>query len=225
VLAIRLAILVNGAIPSAMARRRRPTRADRRRAEKEAANRLARERGAVAAEDAADVNRPRVARHVDQIDQLVTRREISADQAAAGMRFAGDFRRAGTATLGRLVGRYGPNLVAPPKRYQQPANDPIAAVQARARFEQACRELGPLAAVVIHTTVLDQAPEEWGASPTRRNGDALALLRLGLATLRLWYDQQLSELPAPPRATSEASAAPVATGPRSRLNGAAAPPT
>jgi hypothetical protein len=209
-----------------MARRRRPTRADRRRAERTAANRLARERGAVAAEEAK--TRPRVARHVDQLDQLLARREISADQACAGMRFKGDFRRAGMVTIGRLIGRYEPNLAAPPKRYQAPGADPLAAIVARERFEGACRELGPLCAVVIHTAVLDQAPEEWGATPERRNGDALALLRLGLATLHLWYGRQrygqLSELPVLPRATPGASAAPATTDPRIRLNGAAAPP-
>jgi hypothetical protein len=163
--------------------RRRPTRADRRRAEREAANRLARERGAAAAEDAR--TRPRVARHVDQLDQPLARREISADQACAGMRFKGDFQHAGTATLGRLIGRYEPNLEAPPKRYQQPAAGTLGSIQARMRFEGACRELGPLCAVVVHVAVLDQPAEEWGATPERRNGDALALLRLGLATLHL----------------------------------------
>jgi Domain of unknown function (DUF6456) len=209
--------------------RRRPTRAGRRRAEKEAANLAARERGVAAAEEAK--TRPRVARHVDQLDQLLMRREISADQAAAGMRFQGDFRRAGSATIGRLVGTYEANMPRPPKKYQAPGADPLAAVVARERFEQACRELGPLCAVVIHVAVLDQPAEEWGATPERRNGDALALLRLGLATLNLFYGRQrygaaINGFPAAvPMGAPEASAAPATIcPPRNQALEVAVPP-
>jgi hypothetical protein len=201
--------------------RRRPTRADRRRAERTAANSLARERGAAVAEEAR--TRPRIARHVDQLDQLLMRREITADQAAAGMRLKGDFQRAGTATIGRLIGRYEANLEAPPKHYQTPGGEPLAAIQARIRFEGACEELGPLCAVVIHVAVLDLVAEEWGATPQRRNGDALALLRLGLATLHLFYGRQRYGLSEPPRAGRATSTGPATISPRTALNGAAAP--
>jgi hypothetical protein len=105
------------------------------------------------------------------------------------MRFQGDFRRAGTVTIGRLIGRYEPNLAAPPKKYQAPAADTLGSIQARMRFEGACRELGPLAAIVIHTAVLDQPAEEW--APTgQRNADALALLRFALSVLHIHYGKQ-----------------------------------
>jgi hypothetical protein len=133
-------------------------------------------------------------------------------------------------TIGRLIGCYEAGMPRPPKKYQAPGADPLAAVVARERFEGACRELGPLAAIVIHTAVLDQAPEEWGATPERRNGDALALLRLGLATLHVHYGRQrygatINGFPAAvPTGARATAAAPATSYPRIPHSASAAPP-
>jgi hypothetical protein len=84
----------------AMASRRRAVRAARRRAKRTLENAARRERAAEAAED----DRPRVARHVDQLDHLLTEGAITADMAKAGNRFARDFERSAT-VIGRLGGR------------------------------------------------------------------------------------------------------------------------
>jgi hypothetical protein len=207
-----------------MAKRRRPTRAGRRRAERTRINADARERGVVAAKDAADANRPRVARHVDQLDQLLAAKAITVDQACAGMRFKGDFSRAGADTIGRLIGRYEPDASMPPKKYQAPPPPSIAAIDARMRFEAAVRELGPLAAVCIHVAVLDQPPLTWGANGHGLNRDAPALLRLGLSVLHVHYGRRRYEPEPPPMAASAPPADPAASYPRIRLNGPAAPP-
>ena len=87
-------------------RRRRVSRAARRRAKRETENALARARGqesATAAEE--DEFRPRVGRHVAQIDHLLTEGAITTDMTRAGHRFAHDYERSMT-MVGRLVGRY-----------------------------------------------------------------------------------------------------------------------
>jgi hypothetical protein len=202
-----------------MARRKRPTRAERRRAERAQINAAARERGAAAAEDAKV--RLKTARHVDQLDQLLAAKVITVDQACAGMRFATDFRRAGADTIGRLVGRYEPDASMPPKKFEAPAPPSIGAIDARMRFEAAVGELGPLAAITIHTAVLDQPPLTWGANGHGLNGDAPALLRLGLSVLHCHYGRRRYEPDPLPMATSAAPTDHAAMRPRTRPNGAA----
>jgi hypothetical protein len=166
-----------------MAKRRRPTRAARRRAERQKANAAARERAAGATE-AAEEDLPRVARHVDQLDHLLTRGAISQDMAKAGARFTRDYERSMTLSA-RLVGRYESDVIRPPKG-QAPPDTPLT-FAARERFEAAVHELGPLWRIVYHVAVTDQPPESWGVASGHRNGDAAALLRLGLATLGQHY--------------------------------------
>ena len=93
------------------ARKRRAVRAARRRAERTVENTLARER-AQAATEAEEEFRPRVGRHVGQLDYLHMQGAISADQSKSGARFRRDFERSGS-TPGRLVGRYEPNIRRP----------------------------------------------------------------------------------------------------------------
>ena len=163
-------------------RHRTKTRAARRRAEKTKANEAARSRGIEAAEDAADVNRPRNARHAAVLDVLLHRHAIRPDQARAGVRFAADFRRSAT-TIGRLIGLYEPNMPQKPKKYAAPAADTPSVIEARERFEHAQAALGPLAPIVIHVAICDLPPSEWCATADRLNGDARAVLRFALSIL------------------------------------------
>jgi hypothetical protein len=202
--------------------RRDRSRAARRRAEKQKANAAARERGVEAVEAAGDANRPRNARHAAQLDVLLNRHVITPDQARAGGRFNRDFRLSGT-MIGRLTSRYEAGMPRPPRKYSAPPPDTPSVIEARERFERAVAALGPLAAVVIHVTVCDAPASEWAASSTHRNGDAIALLRYGLATLTRHYAGQRYALngsamviseprapvpPPPPRNSEHAAAAP-----------------
>jgi hypothetical protein len=49
-----------------------------------------------------------------------------------------------------------------------------------------------LAPIVIHTAICDLAPAKWCATEQRRNGDALTLLRFGLATTLLRHYARFS---------------------------------
>ena len=95
------------------ARRRKAVRAARRRARRTVENLQRRERAQEA--PGREEWRPRVARHVGQLDYLHMKGAISADQAKAGSRFCRDFERSATAP-GRLVGRYEANIRRPGKR-------------------------------------------------------------------------------------------------------------
>jgi hypothetical protein len=188
-----------------MAHRNR-TRAARRRAEKQKLNAAARERGEEAAEEAK--TRPRNARHAAQLDVLLHRHVITIDQARAGGRFGRDFWMSGS-VIGRLIGRYEPNLPKKPKRYSAPPPDTPHAIEAREAFEQACQALGPLSPIALHTCICDLTPSAWGANG-KPNGDAVGLLRYALSVLAVHY-------------TAAASAASVRSGGGSRRTGRAAP--
>jgi hypothetical protein len=165
-----------------MAHRNR-TRAARRRAERTKANAAARERGVEAVEAAEDAkSRPRNARHAGQLDILLNRHAITADQARAGGRFSRDFHLSDT-VIGRLIGRYEAGMPRPPKKYSAPAPDTPSTIEARERFEQAQAALGPLAPIVIHVAICDLPPSEWCATADRLNGDARAVLRFALRPL------------------------------------------
>ena len=197
--------------------RRDRTRAARRRVEKQKANEAARERGAEAVATAEDAkSRPRNARHAAQLDVMLHRRIVTADQARAGHRFAGDFRRSGSA-IGRLTGAYEPNMPQKPKKYAAPAPDTPHAIEARERFEQAQMALGPLAPIALHVCVLDLPASAWGANG-KPNGDAVGLLRYALSVLavhysRIRYPKEALAVPAgllanPSRNPAHASASP-----------------
>jgi hypothetical protein len=167
----------------AMRGRARANRAARRRAKRTLENAAARERATEAAVDEEEA-RPRIARHVDWLDHLLMKDAITEDMCRAGSRFARDFERSMT-VIGRQVGPYAPDLIRRPG-WQGPPDTP-GAIRARERFEAASDRLGPLWAVVFHVAVTDQPPESWGVQAGYRNGDALALLRLGLAALVQHY--------------------------------------
>jgi hypothetical protein len=185
--------------------------AARRIAERTRRNAAAVDAGVEAEEDAK--SRPRNARHAAQLDVLLHRHVISHDQARAGGRFSRDFHLSGS-VIGRLIGRYEPNLPKRPKRYSAPAPDTPSAVEARERFEQASRALGPLAPIAIHVCVVDLPASTWGANG-RPNKDGIAILRLSLSVLSLHYFRVRS-----PRAATAASMHPL----HSSAPGAAAPP-
>ena len=173
-----------------MAKRRRPARAVRRRVKQTLANAARRERGAAAVEEIA--TRPRIARHVDQLDHLLTRGAITEIAAQAGSRFARDFEHRRTAH-GRLVGRYEVDLIRRPGKGSPPPDTP-GTIAARERFEAAVLELGPLWAIRFDVAVADLEPGTWGTPPGRENVDALALPAATSAS-RPWrrhYDRRLS---------------------------------
>ena len=167
------------------ARRRKAARAARRRARRTVENTLARERAQEAADEEKEERRPRIARHVGQLDYLHTNGALSADQAKAGGRFGRDFQRSATAP-GRLVGRYEADVIRRPGKGSPPPDTP-SNIAARERFERACDALGPLCGVVIHVAVLDLPVESWCATNGAANGDAIGLLRFGLAVLAAHY--------------------------------------
>jgi hypothetical protein len=196
---------------------RNRTRAARRRAEKQKANEAARERGVEAVEAAEDAkSRPRNARHAAQLDVLLHRHVITVDQARAGHRFAGDFRRSGS-VIGSLTSRYEPNLPKKPKKYSASPPDTLSVIEARERFEQAIAALGPLSPIVIHVAICDLSASAWGANG-KPNGDAVGLLRYALSVLAVHYARARY-----PTASAEASAAPPAILPRSSALALAAP--
>jgi hypothetical protein len=200
--------------PMAGARKRRTVRAACRRARRTIENALARERAEEKAAEAEEAPIPRVARHVDRLDFLLMRGAVSEDQAKAGGRFCRDYEKSNTLP-GRLVGRYETNLPKPKGRHQEPA-ETLTAIAARARFERACHALGPLAGIVIHVAITDQPPESWGVRPGSQNGDAPAVLRLGLAVLVEYYGRRCNgittagEPRAIPRAAHSLESAPAA---------------
>jgi Domain of unknown function (DUF6456) len=161
-----------------MAHRNR-TRAARRRAEKQRVKAAARERGEEAAEDAK--TRPRNARHAAQLDVLLHRCVITTDQARAGGRFSRDFQMSGS-----VIGRYEAGMPRPPKKYSAPPPDTPHAIEARERFERAVVALGPLAPIMLHVCICDRLASTWGANG-KPNGDAVGLLRYGLAVLDMHY--------------------------------------
>jgi hypothetical protein len=201
-----------------MAHRNR-TRAARRRAEKQRVNTAARERGEEAAEDAK--TRPRNARHAAQLDVLLHRHVITADQARAGGRFSRDFRMSGS-VIGRLIGRYEANMPRPPKKYSAPAPDTPSVIEARERFEQAQSALGPLSPIAIHVCVVDLPASTWGANG-KPNGDAVGLLRYALSVLAVHYSRT-SPLRAPARVISAGSAVLPTNLSRSLVTASAAAP-
>jgi hypothetical protein len=166
------------------------SRAARRRAEREAANRAARERAVEAAAEAADANRPRFARHADELDRLRLNGMISEGAAKAGHQFAKDFMHAGSHGQ-RLIIDYGNlGVPRPPRRPGGTAPSTPSKERARERFEDACACAGPLAPILVHTCICDLAPSLWMSNGTHRNGDALALLRFALVTLEAHYGRR-----------------------------------
>ena len=186
------------------ARRRKAVRAARRRAKRTVENLQRRERAQEAVEEKEDWH-PRIARHVAWLDHLHNDGAITADQARAGARFRRDFERSATAP-GRLVGRYQADIIRRPGKGSAPPDTPNT-IAARERFERACDALGPLASIVLHVAVADQDPTSWGTPTGQQNGDAMALLRLGLATLALHYAGRYSNASATRRSDRSASGA------------------
>jgi Domain of unknown function (DUF6456) len=189
-------------------RHRTKTRAARRRAEKQKLNAETRERGVEAVEAAK--TRPRNARHAAQLDVLLHRHVISADQRRAGRRFARDFQMSGT-MIGRLVSRYEAGMPRPLKKYSAPPPDTPHAIEARERFERAVAALGPLAPIMLHVCICDLPASTWGANG-KPNTDAPGLLRYCLAVLGVHYVRVSSAMatlaePADPPASSYRNAA------------------
>ena len=174
----------------AMAKRRRPTRAVRRRIRQTLANAARRARGAAVGEEPAALLR--VARHVAQLDYLLSQGAITADMARAGARFARDFEHSATVP-GRLVGRYEADVIRRPGKGSAPPDTP-ATIAARERFEAAVLELGPMWGITFHVAVCNLEPGVWGVPPGGENSDAMTLLRLGLAALERHYARRLSSL-------------------------------
>jgi Domain of unknown function (DUF6456) len=194
-------------------RHRNKTRAARRIAERTKRNAAAVDAGVEAEADAK--TRPRNARHAAQLDVLLHRHVITIDQARAGSRFSRDFHLSGT-VIGHLISRYEPNLPKKPKRYAAPAPDTPHVIEARERFEQAIAALGPLAPIALHVCVCDLPASAWGANG-RPNGDAVGLLRYGLAVLGVHYSRARY-----PMASAEASAARPTTPRHSSVHASAA---
>jgi Domain of unknown function (DUF6456) len=165
--------------------RRRKARAKRRVAERTRRNALALEEAALADEER--LVKLKRARHVEQLAFLEARGAISDRQRAAGERLRRDFAIAGD--MPRLVAWYEPRAARPPRQflYNNNDSDPTR-LDARRRFEQAIRPLGSrIVPIVLHTAVLDLPLSEWRAPLGTRNGDAAALLRLGLSVLADGY--------------------------------------
>jgi hypothetical protein len=191
-----------------MIRRRRAARAARRRIERTLENTAARERAqaAIEGEEQEEKLPPRTARHVDQLDLLLTRGAITYDQAKAGAKFNRDYERS-MSTIGRLVGAYDADLIRRPGKGSPPPDTP-ASIEARERFEAAGAVLGPLLGIALHVCVLDQPPESWGVPPKHQNGDATALLRLALAVLTQHYSSRAFRVDQFPHMSESAEPAP-----------------
>ncbi len=65
----------------------------------------------------------------------------------------------------------------------------LAVIEARRRFEQAMRALGPiLSPVIVHVCLVPQeSPAAWDIEARRRKGTGVAMLRDGLQRLVEWY--------------------------------------
>jgi hypothetical protein len=171
-----------------MARRCRPSRAERRRAERARANALARERGAEAAGDVPI--HLRIARHRDQLDQLELVGVISGAQARAGHRLARDHQMGGAPVRLRMPA-YQPGAPPPRKLSAALAPDSPAALDARERFQAALRAAGEYAAILVHVCLTDLPPAAWQpALGANGHGHAVEQLREGLTRLILHYDRQ-----------------------------------
>jgi hypothetical protein len=184
--------------------RRRPTRAERRRAEREAAIRLARERGAAAAGDVPV--RLRIARHQHQLDRLERDGVLTGEQARAGHRLCRDYQGGGALTRLR-VPLYQPGA-RPPKKQPPPTADSPGALAARERFETALRAAEGYAPILVHVCLCDLVPAAWRpALGVNGHGHPIEQLREGLTLLAKHYAEQrrwVSEL-APPTDRPEAA--------------------
>jgi hypothetical protein len=160
------------------------TRAERRRLERQAANRAARERGVEVAEETEE--RPKEARSRHQLDALAADSLISEMQAKAGDRFYRDYRAGGSLTCLKLPPyQFGAKLAkgAPPSTDDHPWRE-----AARLRFEMAQAALGPRErALVLHVCVCDQPLATWRPPIGFGRTPALELLRAGLDGLVVHY--------------------------------------
>jgi Domain of unknown function (DUF6456) len=187
-----------------MAKQRRDkTRAARRRAERERINAAAREAGAEAAEEA--LTRPRHARHVARLDELLARKVITPEQAQAGARLERDFRASNSVIGGRLIGVYEANQPRPPKKFQMPPPDAPHVIEARERVERAFAALGPLAPIVVHVVICDLPASSWGANG-KPNTDAPGLLRFALSVLAVHFSTATAAWAVPARRSSSPAA-------------------
>jgi hypothetical protein len=166
--------------------KRRITRAERRRLEKQATNRAARERGEEVADE--DSNRKRVCRQFTQLEVLEQQMVLGREQAQAGWRLRQAWFASGPDSRLRTA-LYEPNRARPPKKQQPALEDPGREV-ARGRFERALAAIdGKLERdAVIHVVLADQPIAAWAPGPGRLNGvSPTELLRAGLGQLAAFY--------------------------------------
>ena len=192
-----------------MARRRRPNRTERRKAQAREANRLARERGAAAAGDVPIQNR--IARHQHQLDRLAAAGAIGPAQCRAGHNLSRDHMAGGDDTrLRQALYAPGPR---PPRKHRSAAPDGPGRIAARARFDAALAAVDrPYRDLLIHTAVCDQPPDVWtpGVGVKNGHGHPVEMLRAGLEQLAAHYARQRGVISEPaPRSTTSAAAASV----------------
>jgi hypothetical protein len=170
-----------------MAKRRRPTRAQRRRAERERINAEARERGAAAAGEIPVQHRS--ARHLHVLDKLARDGVLGGTQVRAAYQLVRDHGAGGVATrLVRSLHEPGPT---PPKKHQAPHPSTPAEEAARARFEAALQATAEFAPIIVHVALCDLAPGEWRPGiGANGHGHALEQLRQGLDALCRHYSAQ-----------------------------------
>jgi hypothetical protein len=170
--------------------RRRPTRAERRRAERARENAERRARGQEALEE--QPRRLRFARHATQLQLLEANGTIGSEQARAGTRLWRDWHASSPENALKMLNyETGPRS---PRKHRPPA--PATPVQERAReqFERASELLGELAPVLIHVCICDQPVGAWSpALGASGHGHPVEQLRAGLDALARHYARWSSQ--------------------------------
>jgi hypothetical protein len=157
---------------------------NRHRAARRNLERTKRDQAAVAtgAALAADPKPRRNARHKPVLEVLRQRGSITPSQFQAGDRLYRDWRASGS-QLGRLVAHYGP-----PSPRGSGQRDTQHALDARARFEAALREVGHgLAPILMHCCVTDESPATWAGLNGKALTDGPPVLRVALDVLAEFY--------------------------------------
>jgi hypothetical protein len=128
-----------------------------------------------------------------QLQLLESRRTIHAEHRRAGERLERDYRASMTMPRG-LISRYDANTPAPPKAYQG-GHDTPAAIDARKRYDDAMKAVGPwLAPILLHTAVLDEPANAWGPLNGRAATHGVPLLVTALQALAHHYASQREKL-------------------------------